>query len=102
VNANLYDGLIASPDDHQAVCRLIDHAPEGRTEIVGAMRDHDMKHAAKCAISVTKLGKNTTKYVFAVIPGNRRLRFPAIKSILGARYVAFAGLDVGERLGAPE
>ena len=96
---NLHDVLIALLDENKAAYRLIDHAPEGRTEMVSAMRGHDVKHAAKCIILIAKLGKKTTKYVLAVIPGDRRLSFSAIKSVLGATYVAFAGSDVAERLG---
>jgi Ala-tRNA(Pro) deacylase len=94
-----YEKLIALLDEHKATYRLIDHAPEGKTEIVSVMRGHELKHAAKCIILIIKLGKKTTKYMLAVVPGDRRLSFAAVKSLLGATYVAFAGPDVAERLG---
>jgi hypothetical protein len=35
---DIYTRLIAWLDEHHVASRLIDHAPEGRTEIVSAMR----------------------------------------------------------------
>jgi Ala-tRNA(Pro) deacylase len=93
-----YTRLIALLDEHHAPYRLIDHAPEGRTEIVSAMRGNALAQAAKCIVLMVKLGKKTTRYVLAVIPGDARLDLNAIKALLGGTYVAFASTDVAERL----
>jgi Ala-tRNA(Pro) deacylase len=45
-----------------------------------------------------KLGKKTTRYVLAVIPGDARLDLGAVKALLGGTYVAFASMDIAERL----
>ena len=42
--------------------RLIDHAPEGRTDLVSALRGHDVAQAAKCLIVIVKIGKKQTRY----------------------------------------
>ena len=93
-----YERLIALLDEHGATYRLIDHAPEGRTDIVSPMRGNELNKAAKCMIMIAKLGKKTTKYVLGVIPGDRRLNLPAVKALLNATYVSFASADVAERL----
>jgi Ala-tRNA(Pro) deacylase len=93
-----YTRLIALLDEHHASYRLIDHAPEGRTDIVSPMRGNALHQAAKCMILLTKLGKKTTKYVLAVIPGGRRINLAAVKTLLGATYVSFASADIAERL----
>lgn len=93
-----YTRLIAWLDEQQAAYRLIDHAPEGRTEIVSAMRGNALAQAAKCIILMVKLGKKTTRYVLAVIPGDARLDLGAVKALLGGTYIAFASTDVAERL----
>jgi Ala-tRNA(Pro) deacylase len=93
-----YDRLIALLDRHGARYRLLDHAPEGRTDLVSALRGHDPVHAAKCMILMVKLGRRVTRYVLAVVPGDRRVSFDAVKTLFGASYVSFASPDIAERL----
>jgi Ala-tRNA(Pro) deacylase len=63
-----YTRLIAFLDGHEMQYRLIDHAAEGRTEIVSPMRGNALSQAAKCIV------------------------------LLGSTYVAFASPDIAERL----
>ena len=93
-----YSRLIAWLDEQRVSYRLIDHAPEGRTEIVSTMRGNALAQAAKCIVLMVKQGKKTTRYVLAVIPGDARLDLGAVKALLGGTYVAFASADVAERL----
>lgn len=93
-----YTKLIMLLDERGARYRLIDHPPEGRTEIVSPMRGNDLRHAAKCLILMVKVGRKTTKYVLAVVPGDRRVSLSAVKALFGARYVSFATTDIAERL----
>ena len=93
-----YERLLRLLDEHGARYRLIDHVAEGRTDIVSALRGHDPRHAAKCMILIVKLGRRTTRYVLAVVPGDRRVSFDAIKNLFGASYVSFASPDIAERL----
>jgi Ala-tRNA(Pro) deacylase len=93
-----YDALIAFLDSHGASYRLIDHAPEGRTDLVSAMRGNALAAAAKCIILMVKLGKKVTKYVLGVVPGDARIDLNAVKTLLGASYVSFASADIAERL----
>lgn len=94
----MYTRLLALLDQHAVAYRLIDHPPEGRTELVSAMRGNRLAQAAKCIILMVKLGKKVTKYVLAVVPGDARVDLPAIKAALGGSYVAFASPDIAERL----
>ena len=97
-----YDQLIALLDQHDAHYRLIDHPPEGRTEIVSGFRGNTLEQAAKCIIMMVKLGKKVTKYVLAVVPGDARVDLAAVKALLEGTYVAFASPEVAERLaGSP-
>jgi Ala-tRNA(Pro) deacylase len=93
-----YDRLIELLTTQDAKFRIIDHAPEGRTDVVSPMRGHPVSHAAKCIIVITKIGKKTTKYVLAVVPGDARLDFGAIKQLVGATYVGFASPEIAEDL----
>jgi Ala-tRNA(Pro) deacylase len=93
-----YTKLIRLLDDRGVRYRLIDHAPEGRTDKVSVMRGHDASAAAKCIILMVKLGKKTTKHVLAVVPGDRRIGLGAVKNLFGATYVSFASTEIAERL----
>ncbi len=93
-----YERLIALLDQHGAQYRLIDHPPEGRTEMVSPMRGNDLAAAAKCIILIVKLGKKVTQYVLAVVPGNARVSVNAVKALMGGTYASFASPDIAERL----
>jgi Ala-tRNA(Pro) deacylase len=95
---DVYVRLIADLDASGARYRLIEHAPEGRTEMVSALRGHAVAHAAKCLILLVKVGKKQTRYVLAVVPGDARLDLAAVKALLGASYVGFADTGKAEQL----
>lgn len=82
--------------------RLIDHAPEGATGAVSALRGHPASEAAKCLILRVKLDRRTTRYVLAVVPGDRRVDLDAVRTLYAARYVGVSDPATAERLaGAP-
>ena len=90
--------LITWLDAQGAPYRLIDHPPEGRTEVVSPMRGNALAQAAKCLVLIVKLGKKVTRYVLAVVPGDARVDFTAVRTLLRASYVAFASPEIAERL----
>ncbi|MGW0192688.1 YbaK/prolyl-tRNA synthetase associated domain-containing protein [Nonomuraea sp. NPDC003201] len=94
----LYERLISEMDAAGARYRVIEHAPEGRTDEVSALRGHDVAQAAKCLVVMVKIGKKQTRHVLAVVPGNARLDLQAVKSLLDGTYVAFAAKDKAEEL----
>ena len=81
--SDTYQRLIALLEANGAQYRLIDHPPEGRTEIVSPMRGHPVAQAAKCIIAMIKIGKKVTKFVLAVVPGDARVNLEVIKSLKG-------------------
>lgn len=96
--ADAFSQLIALLDQHEAQYRIIEHAPEGRTEIVSPMRGNKLSQAAKCIILMVKIGKKVTKYVLAVVPGDARVDLNAVKALLGGTYISFASPDIAEKL----
>lgn len=93
-----YEQLIELLDRHDASYRLIDHEPEGRTEIVSPLRGHDTKLAAKCMIVMVKIGKKRTTYVLAVVPGTAKVDLDALKALFEGTYVSFASPNIAEEL----
>jgi Ala-tRNA(Pro) deacylase len=93
-----YRRLIALLDCGGADYRLIDHAPEGATEVVSALRGHPPSEAVKCLVLVVKIDRRTTRYVLAVVPGDDRVDLAAVRTLYGARYAGFADAATAERL----
>src|SRR3989440_2473102 len=93
-----YEQLIAFLARHEVPYRLIDHTPEGRTELVSPLRGNALAQAAKCIVLMVKIGKKVTRYVLAVVPGDARVDLHAVKGLMRGTYVAFASSDIAERL----
>lgn len=98
MSEDMYTRLITLLEQHKVPYRLIDHEPEGQTEIVSALRGNRLEQAAKCIILMVKVGKKVTKYVLAVVPGDARVDMQAVKALLQGTYISFASTDVAERL----
>ena len=98
IAGDTYSQLIAFLDEHGVAYRLIDHAPEGRTEVVSPLRGNALGQAAKCIVLMVKIGKKVTRYVLAVVPGDARVNLQGVKALMGGTYVAFASSDIAERL----
>jgi Ala-tRNA(Pro) deacylase len=95
---DMYTRLIAFLDQHHAGYRVIDHLPEGRTEIVSPMRGNALSQAAKCIVLMVKIGKKVTKYVLGVVPGNSRVDLNAVKALMDGTYISFATPEIAEKL----
>ncbi len=93
-----YARLVALLDAHGATYSLIDHAPESRTDLVSAMRGHAVADAAKCMVVMVKIGKKSTRFVLAVVPGDRKVDIAAIQRLKGGTFARFADPAVAERL----
>ncbi|HTJ35332.1 MAG TPA: YbaK/EbsC family protein [Dactylosporangium sp.] len=95
---NAYERLMGLLDEAGARYRVIDHAPEGRTDEVSALRGHATASAAKCLVVMVKLDKRTSRYYLAVVPGDARVDLQALRSLAGGTYVGFASTDKAETL----
>ena len=93
-----YTHLLTLLDQQGIAYRLIDHAPEGRTELVSVLRGNTLSQAAKCIVLMIKLGKKVTRYILAVIPGDARVDLAAVKALMQGTYVAFASSEIAEQL----
>jgi Ala-tRNA(Pro) deacylase len=93
-----YERLISLLDSTATAYELIDHEPEGATEAVSALRGHPVSEAAKCLILMVKIDRRVTRYVLAVVPGDRRVDLNALRTLFAARYVGFCDAATAERL----
>jgi Ala-tRNA(Pro) deacylase len=90
--------LLALLEQHGADYRLIDHPPEGRTDVVSKLRGNQDREAAKCIVLRVKIGKKVSRFVLAVVPGDRRVDLNAVRELLGGTYAGFAEPETAERL----
>ena len=93
-----YAKLIKFLDDNGAQYRLIDHEPEGRTEIVSPMRGNKVSQAAKCIVIMVKITKKDKKFILAVVPGDAKVDLNAIKNMFRGIYVSFATPEIAEKI----
>ena len=94
----IYERLIELLDSNKAEYRIIDHAPEGRTEQVSVLRGHRLEDAAKCMVLMVKLSKKVKRYVLAVVTGNKMVDMHAVAKLTNARYVGLAPFERAEQL----
>ncbi|RSS51416.1 YbaK/EbsC family protein [Streptomyces sp. WAC01280] len=97
-----YEKLVALLDERGAAYRVIEHAPEGATEAVSALRGHELAQAAKCIIAMVKIGKKEKRFALVVVPGDRRIDLGAVKALYGGTYVSFASPEIAEELAGSE
>ncbi|MBI2079984.1 YbaK/prolyl-tRNA synthetase associated domain-containing protein [Candidatus Micrarchaeota archaeon] len=97
-NNETYTKLINFLDQNSAQYRLIDHQPEGRTEVVSPMRGNKLSQAAKCIVVMVKVGKKETKYILGVVPGDARINLNALKEMFNGTYISFATPEIAEKL----
>ncbi|MFJ6752115.1 YbaK/EbsC family protein [Streptomyces sp. NPDC091266] len=90
--------LLALLQEGGARHRLIEHAPEGRTDVVSELRGHALDQAAKCIVVRVKVTKKSSRYALAVVPGDRRVNLGRLKELYDARHVSFADQATAERL----
>lgn len=93
-----YQRLVSWLDAAGARYRVIEHPPEGRTEVVSAYRGHPVACAAKCLVVMVKVSKRESRYFLAVVAGDARVDLPALKTLAGGAYVAFASTEKAESL----
>jgi Ala-tRNA(Pro) deacylase len=93
-----YQRLIELLDSKKATYRLIDHEPEGRTDLVSPMRGNKLHDAAKCMVLMVKIGKKTKRFVLGVVPGDAKIDLGAVRDLLGGSYVSFANSEIAEEL----
>jgi Ala-tRNA(Pro) deacylase len=97
-----YGKLLTLLDEHNADYRVIEHAPEGGTEAVSALRGHELAQAAKCIIVMVKTGKKEKRFALVVVPGDRRIDLAAVKALYCGTYASFASPENAEELaGSP-
>lgn len=96
--SHIFERLTALLEAERAEYRIIEHPPEGRTEIVSELRQHPPQQAVKTIVVMVKIGKKESRYFLANIPGDCQLDLEAVKALVDGTRVMFAPLDRAEAL----
>ncbi len=81
-----------------ATFRVVQHVPEGRTELIAQIRGNRLEQAIKSMVVQVRHGKKDNRYYLANIPGDRRVDLSAIALQLGGDSAAFAARAKAEAL----
>jgi Ala-tRNA(Pro) deacylase len=78
--------------------RLMEHQPAGPTDVASAIRGNRLQEAAKAMVLIAVKGKKEREYILAVVPGNRRINFKAVRTLSNSSYVGLAPAEKAEEL----
>ena len=81
-----------------AIYRVIEHEPEGRTEVIAKIRGNRIEQSIKSMVLQVRLTRKENIYCLANIPGNCRVDFNGVKYYFNADSVAFAQREKAQEL----
>jgi Ala-tRNA(Pro) deacylase len=95
---DVHERLRALLDAEGAVYRVLEHEPEGHTEIISRVRGNRLQQAIKSIVVQVRLNKKENMYCLANVPGDCRVDLEAIKVHFNASGIAIAGRERAEQL----
>ena len=95
---DIHEQLCMLLDREGAVYRVIEHQPEGRTELIAQIRGNRLEQAIKSIVIQVRLKKKEHVYCLANVPGDCRIDLDGIKSHFQAESAAFASREKAQAL----
>src|SRR5512147_574204 len=95
---DIHEQLCALLDREGASHRVIEHEPEGRTEVIARIRGNRIEQSIKSMVLQVRLTRRENIYCLANIPGNCRVDFDGVKNYFNADSVAFAQREKAQEL----
>jgi len=81
-----------------AVYRVIEHEPEGRTEVIAKIRGNRIDQSIKSIVLQVRLSRRVNIYCLANVPGDCRIDFKGVKNHFNADSAAFAKPEKAQEL----
>ncbi|HSL43172.1 MAG TPA: YbaK/EbsC family protein [Anaerolineales bacterium] len=78
--------------------RVIEHEPEGRTEVIARIRGNRIEQSIKSIVVQVRLNRKENIYCLANVPGDCRIDFNGLKRHFHAESVAFASREKAQEL----
>ena len=95
---DIHEQLRSLLDREGASYRVIEHEPEGRTDVIAKIRGNQIQQSIKSMVLQVRLSKKENIYCLANIPGDCRVDFDGVKRFYGASSVAFAQREKAQEL----
>ena len=95
---NVHEKLCALLDQEGATYRVIEHEPEGRTELIAQIRGNRIEQSIKSMTLQVRLTRKENMYCLANVPGDCRIDFDGVKKHFNANSVAFASKEKAQAL----
>jgi Ala-tRNA(Pro) deacylase len=96
--SDIHQQLCDLLDQEGAIYRIIEHEPEGRTEVIARIRGNRIEQSIKSIVVQVRLPRKENIYCLANVPGDCRIDFDGLKRHFGADSVAFAARDKAQEL----
>ncbi len=96
--SEIHERLRRLLDTEGATYRVIEHEPEGHTEVIAKIRGNRIEQSIKSMVLQVRLTKKENIYCLANVPGNCRVDFDGVKQYYNADSVAFAQRDRAQEL----
>jgi Ala-tRNA(Pro) deacylase len=93
-----YDRIINFTNDHQIPFREVEHSPEGRTDVVSAIRGNRIEQAVKAIVMIVKVDRKVRRKFLICVPGDRRVSFTKVARAGGGGEARFAPPELAESL----
>ena len=93
-----HEQLRALLDQEEATYRLIEHEPEGRTEVIAKIRGNKIEQSIKSMVLQVRLTRKENMYCLANVPGDCRIDFEGVRNYFQADSVAFAKREKAQEL----
>ena len=98
MTSDIHQQLCALLDQEGATYRIIEHEPEGRTEMIAKIRGNRIQQSIKSIVVQVRINRRENIYCLANVPGDCRIDFDGIKNHFLADSVAFASRDKAQEL----
>ena len=95
---DIHERLCALLDREGASYRVVEHEPEGRTEVIAKIRGNRIEQSIKSIVAQVRLNRRENIYCLANVPGDCRIDFKGISAHFEADSVAFASRDRAQEL----
>jgi Ala-tRNA(Pro) deacylase len=95
---DVHTRLCALLEGEGAVFRVVEHAPEGRTQLIAQIRGNRLEQAVKSMVVQIRVTRKENRYCLANVPGHCRVDLDAIRAYFAASSVAMADRDKAEAL----
>jgi len=97
-NIDTHQQLCALLDREHAMYRVVQHVPEGHTELIARIRGNRLEQAIKSIVVQVRINKKENKYCLANVPGDCRVDLETIRAHFQAAGIGIAQAEKAQDL----